>query len=110
MPTRRAGGLSSARSRAAAPTPSRQGRLAALRRSLDPPTDKPAVHAHRFGRFDPRLAGPHHRYRDTAQLRLRGQRQLAKISFDCHAGHIVRQPEIATYLPTGLVNCFESKY
>jgi hypothetical protein len=34
----------------------------------DPLTDKPAVYAHCFGRFDPRLARSYHLHRDTAQL------------------------------------------
>jgi hypothetical protein len=49
-------------------------------------TDKSAVHPHRCGRFNPRLARSHHRHRDTAQLRLRRWGQRAKISFDHHAG------------------------
>ena len=70
--------------RATAPTPTRQDRLAALRRHFDPLTDKSAVHAYCLGRFNPCLAGPYHRHRDTAQLRLRRRGKLAKISFDLH--------------------------
>src|SRR4051794_135567 len=76
----------------------RQGRLATLRRHLDPLTDKPAVYTHCFGRFDPRLARSYHFHRDTAQLCLRRRGQLAKISFDCHAGHKQRNPAGVTYL------------
>ena len=50
--------------RATTPTPSRQGRLARLCRRFDPLTDKLAVHPHCLGRFDPRSAGLHHRYRE----------------------------------------------
>src|SRR6185436_13861080 len=53
--------------------------------------------------LNPRFAGPYHRHRDTAQLRLRGRGQLAKIPFDCHPGHITQQPENATFLTLGLV-------
>jgi hypothetical protein len=74
-----------------------------LRRCRDPSTNKPAVHSHRLGRFDPRLARSYHRHRDTAQLRLCRWGQLAKIPFNCHTGHIVGQPRNATYLPFGLV-------
>jgi transposase len=52
---------------------------------------------------DPRLARSDHRHRDTAQFCLRRRRQLTKIPFDCHTGHIVWQPENATCLPFGLV-------
>jgi hypothetical protein len=62
--------------RAATPTPARQDRLARLIGRLDPLTDKPAVHPHRLSRFDPRLAGSHHRHCDAAQLRLRRRGQL----------------------------------
>src|SRR3954463_3161776 len=89
--------------RTTAPPPSCQNRLAALRRYLDPATDKPAVHPHCCGRFDPRLARSYHRHRDAAQLRLRRWRQFAKISFGYHPGHIARQPGNATFLTLGLV-------
>src|SRR5690242_5222037 len=68
-----------------------------------PLTDKPAVYPYCLGRFDPRLARSHHRHRDTAQLCLCRRGQLAKISFDYHAGHIARQPQNATFLTLGLV-------
>jgi hypothetical protein len=76
--------------------PARQDRLAALRRRLNPSTDKPPVHAYCLGRFDPCLACSYHRHRNTAQLCLRRRGQLAKISFDCHAG---QNNEIRQVLP-----------
>src|SRR3954452_6616479 len=51
---------------------------------FDPLTDKSAAHANCLGRFNPRLAGPYHRHRDTAQLRLRRRGKLAKIPFGHH--------------------------
>jgi hypothetical protein len=76
--------------------PTRQDCLAALRRHFDPLTDKSAVHPHRCGRFNPRLAVSYHCHRDTAQLRLRRRGKLAKISFDRHA---VLNSEVRQALP-----------
>lgn len=57
----------------------------------------------RLGRFDPRLARSYHCHRDTAQLRLRCQGQLAKISFNHHARPKRGNPAGVTYLKARLV-------